>query len=250
MDEARGSSAATTEPIEYVTWDAEPMETSLHMVALATTVLVLRAYFRDRPDVYPIGSIFWFYEEGNPKARKCPDIMVVRGADPGRGMRDSWKSWEERADPCFILELTSRKTANEDIGNKKDLYHRLGVREYFLFDPTGELLEDSLLGYRLIDGAYELLPPADDGGLLSSELGLRFVPEGPSLALFEFHTGQRLLDLPGLQDEVKRWRRHAIQGEQAERDLKRQNAELERRIQELKAELDRLRAGGQPGGPS
>src|SRR6185437_15705589 len=98
--------------------------------------------------------------------------------------------------PCVVIEITSRQTAEEDQGPKRELYERLGVREYFLFDPLHEYLEQPLMGYRLIGDLYEPLPPAQDGGLLSAELGLRLVPENTNLALFRFRTGERLPFLP------------------------------------------------------
>ena len=108
----------------------------------------------------------------------------------------------------MVIELTSNKTQQEDQGPKKELYQRLGVREYFLFDPLGDYLPQPLVGYRLIHQAselagdngngngllseYEELLPAADGGMLSQELGLRLVPDGLQLALIDFATGKRL----------------------------------------------------------
>ena len=52
-------------------------------------------------------------------------------------MRVSYKLWEEPKAPDFVLEITSRSTRAEDQGRKREVYASLGVREYWLFDPTG-----------------------------------------------------------------------------------------------------------------
>jgi Uma2 family endonuclease len=189
----------------YPCSDEEPMaEFEAHLLAMVTLIVLLRQHFRTQPDVFIIGNMFWYYEEGNPQARKAPDLMVVKGVDPSppRGRR-SFKSWEERAQPCFILELTSPRTAMEDTENKLELYQRLSVREYFLFDPMADLLDRPLIGYRLIHGAYEPLIPAADGSLPSNELGLRFVPDGADLNLVDMRTGRRLETLPETAAELE-----------------------------------------------
>ena len=263
-----GLPASKTAPAEvyYPSSDGEPVaETEAHLLALIALIDVLRQHFRGRPDLYVIGDMFWYYEEGNPLARKAPDVMVVKGGDPAppEGRR-SFKSWEEKANPCFILELTSEKTADEDTHGKFELYERLGVREYFLFDPLRDFLERPLVGYRLIGGRYEPLVPAADGSLPSNELGLRLVPEGPVLRLIDMRTGQRLVDLSetlGQRDALRRelelahqeideQRRAEEQARQeAERRVeaeRRRAADLERRLAELQAELARLKSQAPP----
>jgi Uma2 family endonuclease len=179
--------------VHYPDGDGKPMaETGIHVLLMLNLIGSLRAFFHRRTDVYVIGNMFLYYEEGNPAARRSPDVMVVKGVD-GTYQRRSFKTWVERAVPSVIFELTSQETADEDRGPKHELYERLGVREYFLFDPLHEYLEQPLIGYRLIGGRYEPLPPANDGGVLSAELGLRLVPDGENLALIDFRTGKRLV---------------------------------------------------------
>ena len=54
----------------------------------------------------------------------------------------------------MIFEVTSSKTRKEDSVTKRDLYAKLGVLEYFLFDPLGDYLKPRLQGYRLEDDRY------------------------------------------------------------------------------------------------
>jgi Uma2 family endonuclease len=113
-------------------------ETGIHVLVIIHTLAVLRQFFRGRTDVYVTGDMFLYYEEGKPKSRKAPDVMVVKGV-PSAPERRSFKVWVEHAVPCFILEVTSKETADEDQEGKRQLYQRLGVRDYFLFDPPGRL---------------------------------------------------------------------------------------------------------------
>jgi flagellar biosynthesis GTPase FlhF len=184
--------------------------------------------------VYVIGNIFLYYEEGNPNARRSPDLMVVKGVEAQRDRR-SFFTWEERAVPSVVMEFTSRQTADEDLGPKKELYEALGVREYFLFDPLNEYLPRPLIGYRLIGGKYEELVPAIDGGVLSAELGMRLVPQGEELALFLFRTGQRILPPPlALEQEQRRVEellRHAEQERRRVEEAEKQAVEARRQTE-------------------
>jgi Uma2 family endonuclease len=258
-----GGSPALPVDVYYPDGDGAPMaETGIHVLVMTALIATLRYFFRHRQDVYVIGNIFLYFEEGNPQARRSPDVMVVKGVDATKERR-SFKIWEERARPAAVIEITSQETADEDLEAKRRLYERLEVREYFLFDPLHEYLEQPLMGFRLIGDAYEPLPPADDGGLLSAELGMRLVPEGPLLALFSFRTGERVPAPPeayqlweqasqrARQAEEELYRERQRAGEEARRaeqerqraEQERQRAEQERqRAEQLAAEVARLRA--------
>jgi Uma2 family endonuclease len=246
MNNGMQPSAATADRGEviYPDGDGKPMaETGIHVLVMFALIGTLRHYFAHRRDVYVIGNIFLYYEEGRPGSRRSPDVMVVKGVEPGE--RRSFKTWVERAVPSVIIEVTSQETADEDLGPKRELYERLGVREYFLFDPLHEYLERSLQGYRLIGDAYEPLPPADDGGLLSAELGLRLVPEGPELALFRFRTGERVPAPPDAYRLLDSARQQAAQAEQQLEEERRRAGEIQERanLAEQQLEEERRRSG-------
>ena len=48
-----------------------------------------------------------------------------------------------------MLEVTSRRTWQEDQGRKRKLYRALGVAEYWQYDPTGDYLQPPLQGLSL-----------------------------------------------------------------------------------------------------
>ncbi len=95
------------------------------------------------------------------------------------------------------------KTRGEDLRSKHDLYERLGVAEYFLFDPLDEYLRPPLQGYRLRQGRYRPLRPAEDGALRSGVLGLTLHPRGERLRLFAPES-QRWLPTPQEETAARR----------------------------------------------
>ncbi len=239
---------AVDDDIDYPSSDGQPMaETETHLLLMMALFPMLRRNFRDRPDVYVIANMLMYYRQGRPDLCRSPDIMVVKGID-GRLERRSYKTWVEGAAPCFVLELTSKKTAKEDQKDKRQLYQELGVREYFLFDPLDEYLPQPLMGYRLVDGQYEAIELESDGSLVSEELGLRFVPEGKNLAVFDCDTGVRLLSSDELAENLDDSRLDAeLAKQQAKRSLKRAKAAQQRadaaeaELAALRTELERLR---------
>jgi Uma2 family endonuclease len=224
-----GIELTRTPPAEviYPDSDGRPMaETGVHVLTILYLIGTLKQLFRARDDVYVTGDMFLYYEEGKPKSRKAPDVMVVKGV-PSAPERRSFKVWVEKAVPCFNLDATSKETANEDQGAKRLLYQRLGVREYFLFDPLHEYLERQLMGYRLVGGKYEPLTPDGGGGLVSEELGVRLVAEEAQLGIFRLDTGERVPTPP--------------QAYQLLEETVRRAKKAERRAKKLERELERLR---------
>jgi Uma2 family endonuclease len=197
IGQARGARAPRRpKPIVYPDSDGKPMaETELHVDELLRLLQILRAFFALQPDVYVAGNLILYYEEGNPRASVSPDVMVVKGV-PKLPRRDYYLLWEEGVPPCFVIEVASRTTRLVDRRRKWELYARLGVREYILYDPRFPGLETRyppLEGYRLGPNGYEPLGRDAEGALLSGELGLRLVLEQGLLQLYDPRTGERLL---------------------------------------------------------
>ena len=226
-----------TPPIVYPESDGEPLaETEVHILAIIDFIATLRFHYRSRRDIYVIGNMFLYYEEGNPQARKAPDLMVVKGVATSEPRR-VFKVWEEKAVPCVIIEFTSKSTCDDDQGDKKAVYARLGVREYFLFDPLHEYLDQPFEGYRLIGREYVPMEAASAGGIVSEELGLRLLPEGGLLRLYDLKKGARLLAPQEWYDVARKAQ------EQARQELERaEKAELFAQQEQQRAEKEKQRA--------
>ncbi len=235
-------------------------ETGWHVRSTSSFYEVLREHLA-HTDAYVASNMFLYYEQGNPKANRAPDCMVILGV--GKHERRSFKTWVEGAVPSVIFEFSSDETIDEDLHAKKALYARLGVTEYVLFDPFGDCLDPRLQGFRLEGGEYIELVPDADGGLISQVLGLRLIGEGFLLRAIDLRTNRPLLtmeeksaELARAADQTERLRLRAEE-ERLRAEEERQRAEQERqRADDLAAELRRLRAllgdqdrsGDQPAG--
>jgi Uma2 family endonuclease len=241
---------------EYPATDGQPMaETEIHLLAMLHLIGALRYFFRQRKDIYVIGNMLFYYRKGDPRARRAPDVMVVKGID-ATVRRRSYKLWEEGVPPCFVVEVTSKATQDEDTINKASLYTALGVREYFLFDPLHEYLNEQLQGYRLVDAGYEPIPLNEDGDLYSEELDLVFSVKDSLLRIVDPKTGQYI---PSLEEAaeiaIHEAQRAEHEAERAEHEAQRAEHETQRAAQETQraeqaaqraaaaeAEVARLRA--------
>jgi Uma2 family endonuclease len=182
---------AKLEEIQYPSSDGKPMaETPIHVRAIMLLYQALEDVFTALTDVYIAADMFWYWEEGNPQARRAPDVMVVKGV--GRAERRSFFSWRENgAVPNVIVEFASEHTWREDLFEKRRLYAELGVREYFIFDPEALYLRPVLQGFRRNEhGLYVPLEPDTDERLKSEELGLCLRGEGTMLRLVDAATGR------------------------------------------------------------
>ena len=161
-------------PIHYPSSDGKPMaENDTQRSAIMYGIGALARHFRDRRDVYVSGDLLIYYEEGNPRVSVAPDVFVVFGV--AKRERMNYKLWEEGRAPAFVLEVASPSTWREDLGRKRSVYARLGVLEYWQYDPLGEHLPARLQGERLTPSGYVRQPAtALDGTLTlrSETLGL------------------------------------------------------------------------------
>ncbi len=190
--------------VHYPESDGEPMaETEIHLDVTIDLIQGLRRRYRDVPDVYVVGNMFLYYVQGDPRAMVSPDVFLVRGVSK-TPRRRVYKLWEEGEAPSLVIEVTSDSTSDEDTHKKKAIYERLGVEEYFLFDPLGDYLKPPLQGFRLVDGRYRPIPADPDGSLRSLVTGLILRPEADSrLRLVDAETGEPLLWDSELDDRLR-----------------------------------------------
>ena len=138
--------------IDYPSSDGKPMaESDSQRKPLTYAVECLGHYFRNAPEVYVSGNLLIYYEEGT-RARVAPDVFVVFGARNRKEERASYRLWEEAKAPDFVLEITSPATWRDDQDRKRELYRRLGVGEYWQYDPTRNYLRPPLQGLELVRG--------------------------------------------------------------------------------------------------
>lgn len=118
------------------------------------------------PDAFVAMDILLYYELGRVRSRVAPDVMVAFGV--GAESRPSYYVWREGKVPDWVLEVASPRTQARDRTEKRRIYAKIGVPEFWLFDPQGTVFprhERQLQGFRLEGRAYAPIPPRTEGGL-------------------------------------------------------------------------------------
>ena len=188
---------------------------------------VLRHRYKKQGDVFVGIDLLVYYEEGNRAARLAPDVMVVLGVPAGRRM--SYKIWEEGKPPDFVMEVASPRTSARDAADKLRTYERMGVREYWMYDPMGGLHEPRLQAHALVGDRYVRCMAVDRPearlAIASEVLGLELRFDGERLRLWDVATKGYLRDpweaedaLSRAQDEIRDLRSRLAEMERAARD--------------------------------
>ncbi len=264
--------------LHYPSGDGKPMAENdvCRDLAFYCTDALGHRYAHD-PLVYIAGNNFIYYKEGYPRQCISPDVYVVFGAE--KRPRRSYMAWNENnLLPQVVIEITSASTWMED-ELKRPRYAKMGVHEYFQFDPFADYLYPSLQGQRLVEGRYQAiraeLAPVLRGPFLRKEpsenrriplclhsevLGLYLVEEGQWMRFYDVATGQPLLssqeraEVETERAEVAVQRAEA-ETQRAETEARRAEAESQARIEaerraeaeaaartQIEAELARMRA--------
>ena len=219
--------------------DSSAVESHNHERARTHLVEVVRARFADRSDVYAASDLGLYFERGNRKALVVPDALVAFGVDAHPDL--SYKLWEQRRVPDFVMEVLSRRTWRKDVHEKPGLYADLGVREYWLYDPYGTRTDGGavLEGRRLVavgDWAPVARCPAGDG-FVSEVLDLDILVAKGELRLRDRETGEVV---PNLAESIAF---AELSNKRADRETARANREAaraeiaERRLADMEALL-------------
>ena len=250
--DARADPAAG-QPMEYPYSDGKVlMETDPHARSIIDMRDQLDTHFKARQDAYVAGSMALYYRQGDPAAVVVPDVFVVLGA-LHKQARKSYLLWEEGGVvPSFVVEVASMSTSRRDATSKRATYERMGVHEYWRFDPLGELIAGQLEGWRLEGGRYERVRAVRAGGWHRSEaLGLELRAERWLLRFHDPRQGRDMLTHAETSDALQETASQRdevvseLDGALRERDeallkldgAERQLDEANQRIRELEARL-------------
>ena len=186
---------AAGQPVEYPYSDGKILtETDPHARSIIDMRDQLDTHFKARQDAYVAGSMALYYRQGDPAAAVVPDVFVVLGA-AHKQARKSYLLWEEGGVvPSFVVEVASPSTSRRNATSKRATYERMGVCEYWRFDPLGELIAGRLEGWRLAAGRYERVRAVRAAGWHRSEaLGLELRAERWLLRFHDPRPGRDLL---------------------------------------------------------
>ena len=174
------------------------------------------------PDALVAMDVLVYPERGNQYNSIAPDVLVALGL--GMGRRSSYKVWEEGKPPDWVLEVASPSTEENDRCSKRDDYAAMGVQEYWLFDPKGDVFPAGtprLRGLTLDDGEYQPLESRIEDGVRmihSKVLGLGVRAERDLLRFWDRATRR----------DVRRHREEAAARATAEARADREAARAER----------------------
>ena len=236
---------------------------------LAMIVLALRAFFRGEEDVLMSGEGYLCETGDSYSDRFVPDIVFARVENPRtiEHIQNGYVIDEVGKPPDLVLEVASESTGRRDYTFKRDGYQRMGVGEYWRFDPSGGDWHDAALaGDLLVDGVYQPIEVhrEADGSVWgrSEALGLDIYwvesDGGDSEGVprfYDYQRGEFLPEYEELVDQRDEERSGRLLAEaQAESESKaraeaearaesesRARAEAEARARAAEAELQRLR---------
>jgi Uma2 family endonuclease len=223
-------------------------DTELQRLEREELYWVLARHFAGERDPYVGADMFVYYERGERGQRVSPDLFVCFGVS--RRVRRVYKTWEEEHGLDWVMEIVSKGTFRNDKNKKRRLYaERMGVQEYFVYDPEGEYLNEPLLAYRRQGDALEPVEPIERGHHRSQLLGLDLI-----VRPYEREIGRWRVDfyLPrgipllrsweALELERQERARTALERDAALAEAERQRAALEAaeaEVRRLREELDR-----------
>ena len=235
------SIATIPDQVDYPESDGKPMgETDLHRDWMIRILDILRHRYRDQR-VYVASDLLVYYEEGRPTKFIVPDDFVVLDCEPGQ--RRIFRTWVEERTPDVVFEVTSRGTSSDDIVTKPPIYERIGVKEYFLYDPTGSYLTPALQGYRLLDGSFVAISE-ENGRLRCEMLGIDLRLDGRALRMTDAETDESLLTEAQSERQAKEVERQATEAERQAKEVERAGRQAaEARVRELLDEVERLKRG-------
>ena len=238
----------------YPNTDGEPLGQNLIQVERIHDAFgALRGWVRERlPGAFIGCDMFVYRRRGVIEGSVAPDVFVALGVgdDPPW---DSYKLFEGRPVPSFVLEVLSGGTADKDLGDKRDAYAAMGVKEYFMLDPFRKRIPEGLSAERLHEGVYKSMCQVEgDRGYRSDALGLELHAAGDRLRFRDPATGEDLMDFDEHADAQLVAEARADTAEaRADTAEARAVAEAEAR-RAAEAELARLKrllaAGGTPEG--
>ena len=226
---------APTETELYPETDGKPMAVSdMHRRILTRIIQTLENHFTQRPEVYVSGDILMYYVEGQPQKVVAPDALVTFGI--GQKSRLTYKVWEEGKVPDFVMEMSSKSTYRNDLGEKMELYASLGIRDYVLYDADGLYLPTPLMGFTLVNSRYVPISPNADGGIYSEALGLEFRLRDMDCGIYD-PVSEVWLQTPA---EVAEARAENAEARAENAEARAENAEAE--AAQLREQLARLQA--------
>ena len=160
------------EKIDGVIYDMSPMPSYKHGIINNNINTIIKQGLKDSLCLVFIENLDFKYQPDINDDYVCPDIMVICD-------RKHLKGGSYSGVPKFIVETLSPSTAKRDKTEKKDIYEKAGVDEYWIVAPQGKSVEIYYLenGKYVLEQNYILQDDIDDEDYnAETEITLRGFP--------------------------------------------------------------------------
>jgi Uma2 family endonuclease len=233
---------------EYLIEEDEMSENGVQYQLVSYLVQVLLWYYH-QANWYVIGNLMLIHPAiENSRHSITPDLSVFKGIEISQQRRKNMPSWridKNHPAPPVVFEISSDATWKYDIGmgeqQKPKIYGRIGVKEYYAYDPFQERVwqdeKRKLLGWRY-DEKGELIEimPDERGWLWSDQLDSWLGADGEYLRVYE-RGGAKRLTAAEAGDEARLVAESETRKEaQARRAAEARIAELEELLRHQKGE--------------
>jgi colicin import membrane protein len=171
-----------------------------------------------------------------------PDIAVFLGVRRVRNW-GTFDAVQEGARLALVIEITSPETRTNDVGIKVEYYHQAGVPLYVIVDgrEVGGQRRLHLIGHRFTPDGYEPLEPDERGRLWLEPVRRWLGVVGDRVSCDDPETGQEIGDYTAVVRALAEAEARAAEAEGRALAEARARADLQARLQEMEAELRRLR---------
>jgi len=133
------------EKIDGVIYDMSPAPGYKHGIINSNIHTMIKQGLKNSTCLVFMENLDFKYQPDINDDYLCPDIMIICD-------REFLKGGAYSGVPKFIAETLSPSTAKRDRAEKKDIYEKAGVDEYWIVTPQGKAVEI----YYLEDGKYHL----------------------------------------------------------------------------------------------
>ena len=218
--------------IIYPESDGLPLAKNTIQFRFITTIVGgIAGIYKEQPNVFIAGDLFWYAKEKQPWVKQAPDVMVVFGRP--QGDRGSYKQWEEQnIPPQVVFEIASpSNTITELEVIKLEFYSEYGVEEYYVYYPDTGRLKGWLRQEEVMVEIEEM------EGWVSPRIEIRFEKVGRELQIYR-PDGERFGTYVEILDQKEHERQNA-QRERQNAQHERQNAQHEATVrQQVERERD------------
>lgn len=112
--------------------EMSPAPHPMHQKAEGWLYVQLHRWLADHPIAAVLHQVEWWVSEQD---YVCPDIVVLRLEDEQRLLDTARSSYLEHLVPLLCVEILSPSSRQRDLDEKRRLYEKAGVREYWVVEP-------------------------------------------------------------------------------------------------------------------